>query len=192
MDETVSKELPGRRGHPEERRRVRCEGRQGRRELRQLLEGPRGHNGQGVLLVLRADPPLPKLRRTMHQDVLRLMDGGLRTGMIEYMRSMGLRAESFREVPRLLGGVDALIMPTCLIAAPRIDEILGSETGRSAVPPSAEHRALQHDRPPRSEPTHQQVRAVDADRAPGGCEARPGRAGPLDGGEDLGGSCTLG
>ncbi len=72
----------------------------------------------------------PKLRRSMHRDVLSLMDGGLKIGMIEYMRSIGLRAEAVREAPRLLAGVDALITPTCLITAPRIDEIVGNETGK--------------------------------------------------------------
>ena len=72
----------------------------------------------------------PKLRRAMHQDVLSLMDGGLKTGMLEYMRSMGLRGDAVREAPRLLSGIDALIVPTCLITAPRIDEVLGNETGK--------------------------------------------------------------
>jgi aspartyl-tRNA(Asn)/glutamyl-tRNA(Gln) amidotransferase subunit A len=71
----------------------------------------------------------PKMRRAMHRDVLTLMDRGLRTGMIQYMQAMNLRADSVREMPQLLAGVDALIMPTCLIVAPRIDEALGNETG---------------------------------------------------------------
>ncbi|MGD0636617.1 MAG: amidase [Nitrososphaerales archaeon] len=71
----------------------------------------------------------PELRRTMHKDVLSLMDGGLATGMTEYMRCMGLRGDAAHEAPRLLAGTDALIMPTSLMTAPRIEEILGNETG---------------------------------------------------------------
>jgi len=65
----------------------------------------------------------------MHKDVLSLMDGGLATGMTEYMRCMGLRGDAAHEAPRLLAGTDALIMPTSLMTAPRIEEILGNETG---------------------------------------------------------------
>jgi aspartyl-tRNA(Asn)/glutamyl-tRNA(Gln) amidotransferase subunit A len=72
----------------------------------------------------------PNLRRTMHQDVRTLMGGGLRTGMIEYVHSMNLRADWIRKAPRLLNGLDALIMPTCLIIAPKVDEVIGKETGR--------------------------------------------------------------
>jgi aspartyl-tRNA(Asn)/glutamyl-tRNA(Gln) amidotransferase subunit A len=53
----------------------------------------------------------PKLRRRVHQDVRTLMGGGLRTGMIEYLHSMNVRAGWTREAPRLLDGLDALIMP---------------------------------------------------------------------------------
>ena len=72
----------------------------------------------------------PELRKTVHQDVRTLMDGGLRTGMIEYVHSTNLRAKWIREAPRLLDGLDALIMPTCLIVAPRVDDVIGKETGR--------------------------------------------------------------
>jgi aspartyl-tRNA(Asn)/glutamyl-tRNA(Gln) amidotransferase subunit A len=68
-------------------------------------------------------------RSEMHQDVLTLLDSGLRYGMIEYMRSMDVRNDSLRRIPRLLDGVDVLVMPTCLIVAPRVDEVLGKETG---------------------------------------------------------------
>jgi aspartyl-tRNA(Asn)/glutamyl-tRNA(Gln) amidotransferase subunit A len=72
----------------------------------------------------------PRSRRTMHSDVLALMDGGRRTGMIRYMSSMGVRADSIRSMSRLLDGIDALIMPTCLIVAPKVDDVVGKETGR--------------------------------------------------------------
>jgi aspartyl-tRNA(Asn)/glutamyl-tRNA(Gln) amidotransferase subunit A len=71
----------------------------------------------------------PGLRREMHRDVVALLDLGRKMGTIEYMRSMALRADSIRMVPSLLDGVDALIMPTCLIAAPKVEEALGKETG---------------------------------------------------------------
>jgi len=72
-----------------------------------------------------------KVREGFHKDVLALMDAGLRTGMIEYMRSLNLRARSIDAVSRLLsGGLDVLAMPTCLRTAPRVDEVLGKETGQ--------------------------------------------------------------
>ena len=72
----------------------------------------------------------PRLRRTMHKDVRTLMDGGLRTGTIEYVHSMNVRTDWVRQAPRLLDGLDTLIMPTCLIVAPKVDEVVGKETGR--------------------------------------------------------------
>jgi len=69
-------------------------------------------------------------RRLMHQDVLALMDRGLRTGMIEYMHSMNLRARSVNSLGVLLTDLDALVMPTCPIVAPKVDDIMGKETGR--------------------------------------------------------------
>jgi aspartyl-tRNA(Asn)/glutamyl-tRNA(Gln) amidotransferase subunit A len=71
----------------------------------------------------------PVSRASMHKDVLNLMERGLKTSPIEYMVASGLRADAIHAVPALLRGVDALLMPTCLIAAPRIDEIEGKETG---------------------------------------------------------------
>ncbi len=130
MDETVSKSFEG------VVERLRGDGRFDVKDSKAEGNYARYSRARAVITVresswfYEAILRTPKLRRRMHQDVLKLMDGGLRTGMIEYMRSTGLRAESLREVPRLLEGIDALIMPTCLIAAPRIDEVLGSETGR--------------------------------------------------------------
>ncbi|MDA4135004.1 MAG: amidase [Thaumarchaeota archaeon] len=73
----------------------------------------------------------PKAREGFHADVLALMDGGLRTGMFEYTRSLNLRARSIDAVYRLLsGGLDVLAMPTCLRTAPKIEEVLGRETGQ--------------------------------------------------------------
>ena len=72
-----------------------------------------------------------KAREGFHTDVLALMDGGLRTGMIEYMRALNLRARSIEAVSGLLsGGVDVLAMPTCLRTAPKVDEVVGKETGQ--------------------------------------------------------------
>ncbi|MDA4121874.1 MAG: amidase [Thaumarchaeota archaeon] len=69
-------------------------------------------------------------RKRMHKDVLALMDRGLKTGAIEYTRAMNARALSIDVVSRLLsGGLDVLAMPTCLVVAPRVDEVVGNETG---------------------------------------------------------------
>ena len=73
----------------------------------------------------------PKAREGFHADVLALMDGGLRTGMFGYTRSLNLRARSIDAVYRLLsGGLDVLAMPTCLRTCPKIEEVLGRETGQ--------------------------------------------------------------
>jgi aspartyl-tRNA(Asn)/glutamyl-tRNA(Gln) amidotransferase subunit A len=77
--------------------------------------------------LLRSD----EARKGFHADVLALMDGGLRTGVIEYTRALNLRARSIDTVFRLLsGGLDVLAMPTCLRTAPKVEEVLGKETGQ--------------------------------------------------------------
>jgi aspartyl-tRNA(Asn)/glutamyl-tRNA(Gln) amidotransferase subunit A len=73
----------------------------------------------------------PATKPRIHQDVLALMQGGLRTGMVRYMHSIGLMADATRSMSALLEGVDALVMPTCLIVAPKVEDVLGKETGRS-------------------------------------------------------------
>lgn len=72
----------------------------------------------------------PASRASMHEDVLTLMERGLRTGVLEYLLASGLRTDAIGAVSALLRGLDALLMPTCLITAPRVDEVEGKETGR--------------------------------------------------------------
>ncbi len=72
----------------------------------------------------------PESREAMHSDVLALMERGLKTGMIEYLLAAGVRTDAIRAMSALLKEPDALIMPTCLIAAPKVEEVLGKETGR--------------------------------------------------------------
>jgi len=71
----------------------------------------------------------PETRKVMHNDVKTLMDRGLKTGMIQYMLSMNTRVDSINAMSRLLKGVDAILMPTCLVVAAKIDEVVGKETG---------------------------------------------------------------
>jgi aspartyl-tRNA(Asn)/glutamyl-tRNA(Gln) amidotransferase subunit A len=71
----------------------------------------------------------PETRKVMHNDVRTLMDRGLKTGMLQYMLSMNVRVESIDVMSRLLKGVDAILMPTCLVVAAKIDEVVGKETG---------------------------------------------------------------
>ncbi|MDA4133872.1 MAG: amidase family protein, partial [Thaumarchaeota archaeon] len=48
---------------------------------------------------------------------------------MQYMRSLNLRTESTSAMSGLLKGLDALLMPTTLIVAPKVEEALGKETG---------------------------------------------------------------
>jgi aspartyl-tRNA(Asn)/glutamyl-tRNA(Gln) amidotransferase subunit A len=68
-------------------------------------------------------------RKMVHADVFALMDSGLRMGMIRYMRAMNVRADSIVAMSRLLDGLDALLMPTSLVVAPKIEDVVGHETG---------------------------------------------------------------
>jgi aspartyl-tRNA(Asn)/glutamyl-tRNA(Gln) amidotransferase subunit A len=72
----------------------------------------------------------PAGRKTVHKDVLTLMDSGLKMGMLRYMHSMDVRMESIRSMCRLMKGLDVLAMPTCLVVAPKVDDVVGNETGR--------------------------------------------------------------
>ncbi|MDA4136309.1 MAG: amidase [Thaumarchaeota archaeon] len=72
----------------------------------------------------------PETRKKMHKDVLALMDRGMKMGMIQYMHSINLRLEFLQVMSRLLKGIDAILMPTCLVVAPKIEDALGNETGQ--------------------------------------------------------------
>jgi aspartyl-tRNA(Asn)/glutamyl-tRNA(Gln) amidotransferase subunit A len=72
----------------------------------------------------------PETRKKMHKDVLTLMDRGTKMGMIQYMHSINLRLDFIQVMSRLFKGVDALLMPTCLVVAPKIEEVVGKETGQ--------------------------------------------------------------
>jgi len=71
----------------------------------------------------------PETRKKMHKDVLTLMDRGLKMGMLQYMQSLNVRAESVHTLSKLLKGVDVILIPTCLVVAPKIDDVVGKETG---------------------------------------------------------------
>jgi aspartyl-tRNA(Asn)/glutamyl-tRNA(Gln) amidotransferase subunit A len=71
----------------------------------------------------------PKSRRTMHKDVLELLDKGRRVGMTAYMQAELRRIESIHAMTALLRGFDVMLVPTVQIVAPRIDEVVGRETG---------------------------------------------------------------
>jgi aspartyl-tRNA(Asn)/glutamyl-tRNA(Gln) amidotransferase subunit A len=72
----------------------------------------------------------PETRKKMHKDVLTLMDRGTKLGMIQYMRSINLRLEFVQVMSGLLKGIDAMLMPTCLVVAPKIEDAVGKETGQ--------------------------------------------------------------
>ena len=69
-------------------------------------------------------------RKKMHADVLTLMDRGTKIGMIQYMNSINLRLELIHSMSRLLRGIDAMLMPTCLVVAPKIEAVVGKEAGQ--------------------------------------------------------------
>ena len=71
----------------------------------------------------------PVARKRFHPDVLALMDGGARTGFFAYTNALNLRARSVGMASKFLSGLDVLAMPTCLRSAPKIEDVLGKETG---------------------------------------------------------------
>lgn len=72
----------------------------------------------------------PEERGRVHSDVLALLDRGLKMGELEYMYCLNVRNLAIHSGTRLFKGVDALLMPTCLIVAPRLEDIQGKETGQ--------------------------------------------------------------
>ena len=71
-----------------------------------------------------------KLRQGMHRDVLGFLERGARIGMLQYMRANLARVEFIGEMNRIFKTSDLLIMPTCLIVAPRLEEVTGKESGQ--------------------------------------------------------------
>jgi aspartyl-tRNA(Asn)/glutamyl-tRNA(Gln) amidotransferase subunit A len=64
-------------------------------------------------------------------DVRRLVEKGLQQGYtsLEYLRALASREDVRLELKRILKKFDALVTPTTLVPAPRIDEVLGREDG---------------------------------------------------------------
>lgn len=71
----------------------------------------------------------PEVRKEIHPDVLALMDRGRNWTIPHYIRSLGSIFAAGRAMSRMLRNVDLLAMPSCLIVPPKIDEVLGKETG---------------------------------------------------------------
>lgn len=71
----------------------------------------------------------PATRKLMHADVLTLLDRGAKFETLRYMRSLGLIYTAIRSTMRLFRDVDLLAMPSSLVVAPRIADVLGKETG---------------------------------------------------------------
>ena len=71
----------------------------------------------------------PETRKLMHADVLTLLDRGAKFEMLRYMHSLGLIYTAIRSTMRLFRNADVIAMPSSLIVAPRIDDVLGKETG---------------------------------------------------------------
>ncbi|MDA4116736.1 MAG: amidase [Thaumarchaeota archaeon] len=67
--------------------------------------------------------------RHMNPDVLTLLKRGLRIGQLRYLGANLVRLESIRVFGRLLKGIDALAMPTTMVTAPRLSDVVGNEVG---------------------------------------------------------------
>ena len=66
----------------------------------------------------------------MNPDVVTLLRRGLRVGQIRYLGANLVRLESIRVFGRLLKGLDALVMPTTRMTAPKLSDVVGKEAGR--------------------------------------------------------------
>jgi aspartyl-tRNA(Asn)/glutamyl-tRNA(Gln) amidotransferase subunit A len=64
-------------------------------------------------------------------DVRRLVERGLQQSYnaLEYLKAISSREETRQELGRILKKYDALVTPTTLIPAPKIEEVLGKEDG---------------------------------------------------------------
>ena len=71
-----------------------------------------------------------RLRLGMHRDVLGFLERGARIGMLRYMRANLARVEFIGEMNRIFRTIDLLIMPTCLIVAPKLEDVAGKEAGQ--------------------------------------------------------------
>jgi aspartyl-tRNA(Asn)/glutamyl-tRNA(Gln) amidotransferase subunit A len=68
-------------------------------------------------------------RRLLQPDVRRLLDIGSKVGEIGQMFSQILRLEFALRLAKIFNEIDYLLTPTCPIVAPKLDDILGHETG---------------------------------------------------------------
>ncbi|MDA4112109.1 MAG: amidase [Thaumarchaeota archaeon] len=71
----------------------------------------------------------PEKRALVRPDVLSFLVAGSKIWMMEYMVSSLERLEFITGMQKVFGRVDFLAMPTCLISAPRLDDVAGKEAG---------------------------------------------------------------
>ena len=162
MDDAGLKGLSRRSRLAEGERRVRAEGCPGRRDYRAYSKARAIIQLQGVVLVLRVGScESPETRKTMHQDVLTLMDGGLRRSACSGTCARWARwRDSIRAMSALLDGSRRADHANAASWwHPRIDEVLGKETGRLRSLLAPQHGALQPERTPRTEPSHAGIQA---------------------------------
>lgn len=62
-------------------------------------------------------------------DVRRMLEKGLEYRAYEYLQALAYREEVYSEFRRVIKKVDALITPTTMIEAPKIEDVLGREDG---------------------------------------------------------------
>jgi aspartyl-tRNA(Asn)/glutamyl-tRNA(Gln) amidotransferase subunit A len=68
-------------------------------------------------------------RRMLQSDVRRLLDSGAKVGMVGLMQGYLRRVDFIFEFERAFKEFDYLLTPTCPIVAPKLQEIMGRETG---------------------------------------------------------------
>jgi aspartyl-tRNA(Asn)/glutamyl-tRNA(Gln) amidotransferase subunit A len=68
-------------------------------------------------------------RKLLHSDVLSFLDSGLKVSMIGYMLALAARLDFVFEMWRVFKDIDFLLMPTCLSVAPKLEDVMGKETG---------------------------------------------------------------
>lgn len=66
----------------------------------------------------------------MNPDVVTLLKRGLGFGQVRYLEASLARLESIRVFEGLLEGLDVLATPTTSVPAPRLEDVIGKESGR--------------------------------------------------------------
>jgi aspartyl-tRNA(Asn)/glutamyl-tRNA(Gln) amidotransferase subunit A len=69
-------------------------------------------------------------RQLLQKDVRSLLDIGLKASMISYMSSINGRFDFTFKMWKMFQDIDILLTPTCPLVAPKLEDVIGKETGR--------------------------------------------------------------